>query len=500
MTDLAGSLSERSALDLVQTLHARRATGVLEIDSRGQRRRLHFVDGELHLPGAHPLARRLAQEVEALRSGLASGGETAIEEGRRRLLQLVERMARVIADWHDGEYRFERLPEPAEGGLVGPLPTRRLVMVGATFDLDEEALLARLGGPGARLVAGFDSAEASDLLGLSPKERYLLERLSGPLTVNEVVATAPGERGELLRRLVELAAVGLVTLVGLGPTPDEAVDRRLAEDRTMVERLAERIGRSLEERPLDLDATVHRQRVGELLARFGGLDHYELLGLRADAPEARVQAAFEEVGRLVHPSHASRLGLAGRESTLRLLFERATDAYRTLSDPEARRRYNSVQLIDVAPALAGEARLAERREMARSSYERGLAFSLRGDVHSAIQLLEQAVTLDRRSEYLRALARNLARNPGWRQRALEALRGALELDPHNADVRYEIGLVHEELGDLGRARASYAAALRSEPAHAAAAGRMEKLRQAERAAAGDRDKGGSLFDRIFRRS
>lgn len=499
MTDLAGSLSERSALDVVQNLHAWRATGVLEIDSGGQRRRLHFVDGELHLPGAHPLARRLAQEVDALRSGLASNGETAIEEGRRRLLQLVERMARVIADWRAGEFRFDELPAPAEGGLVGPLPTRRLVMLGAAFDLEEEALLARLGGPGARLVAGLDSAGDSDLLGLSPEERFLLERLSGPLTVDEVLASARGERGEILRRLVELAAVSLVTLVGLGPTPGAAVDRRLAEDRTMIDRLAERIGRSLAERPLDLDETEHRRRVGELLARFGGLDHYELLGLRADAPEARVQEAFEEVGRLVHPSHAPRLGLARRESALRLLFERATSAYRTLSDPEARRRYNAAQLIDIAPALGGEARLVEQREMARSSYERGLAFSLRGDIHSAIQLLEQAVTLDRRAEYLRALARNLARNPAWRQRALEALRGALELDPHNAEVRYEIGLLHEELGDAGRARASYAAALRSDPAHAAAAGRMEKLRQAERGA-GDRGKVGSLFDRIFRRS
>lgn len=240
--------------------------------------------------------------------------------------------------------------------------------------------------------------------------------------------------------------------------------------------------------------------LGDLLARFGGLDHYELLGERPDASEGAVQAAYERIARQVHPSHAARLGLAGRDGALRLLFERVTTAYRTLSDPESRRRYNEHQLIDVSPEVDPASREEEARTIAKAHYERGLAFSSAGDVHSAIQLFEQASRLEPRAEYLSALARHLARNPNWRERAVETYRAALELDPRSAEIRYEMGTVLEDLGDASRARVSYAAALSADPSHAAARDRLEKLVASGKVASAEPSRGGrGLFSRLFGR-
>jgi len=497
MSRLTGSLSESSVLAVVRDVHRRRLTGVLEIDAEDQRRRLHFLDGELYLPGAHPLARRLAQEVESVRTS-PTASDAAATASRRRLLQLVERIAGVIVEWRSGEYRFESGSDPDRSGLVGPLPTRRLLMLGETLGLSEEDLLGRLGGEEARLIAGSDPEGPGDLLGISPEERFLLERLRGPMPVRQVLAEAPESRLQTMTRLVQLQSLRLVRPASSAGPPRSGGFEARELDGILIERLSERIRARLEEEPIELSEAEHREMVGDLLARFGGLDYYELLGIRPDAPDGEVQAAYERIARRVHPSHAARLGLAGRDAALRLLFETVTTAYRTLSDSESRRRYNERQLIDLSPEVDAEARREETRGVARAHYDRGQAYSSAGDVHSAIQLFEQASRLDPRAEYLSALARHLARNPNWRERAVETYRAALELDPNSAEIRYEMGTVLEELGDASRARVSYSAALSSDPSHAAARSRLEKLLASGNAPSEEESKGGrGLFSRLF---
>lgn len=495
---LQGSLSERTALEVVREVHVRRASGLLEIDSPGQRRRLQFIDGELHLPGAHPLAQHLAREVASVRATATRPGPEAAA-ARQRLLRLVERIARVISEWRVGDYRFEPGEPSSAGDLVGPLPTRRLLMLGATLGVSEEELLQRLGGAEARWISGADAEGPADLLGLSPEERFVLERLRGPMPVRQLLAEAPEGPGETLVRVAQLRAVGLVVPVRK-PGHKSAGVAATEDGRLLLEKLSERIRGRLEEEPIELGEAEHRALVGDLLARFGGLDHYELLGVKPDASEAKIQEAYERIARRVHPSHAARLGLTGRAAALGMLFESVTTAYRTLSDPESRRRYNERHLIDVSPEISASDRLEEARTVARSHFERALAYSSAGDVHSAIQLLEQASRLDPRSEYLSHLARHLARNPNWRERALETYRAALELDPNDAEIRYEMGMLHEELGDLARARASYSAALSAVPSHAGARQRLERLLDGGKTGPGEEGrKGRGFLARLFGR-
>ena len=133
--------------------------------------------------------------------------------------------------------------------------------------------------------------------------------------------------------------------------------------------------------------------------------------------------------------------------------------------------------------------------MARANYEKGIAYAAASEFHFAVELLDQAVRADPRPEYWVALGRVQARNPNWRGRAIESYRAALELDPDNADVRFALGLLHEQTEDPERARVQFAAVVRLNPAHAEAAEHLAKLEPKR----GGRAAGGSLFDRIFRR-
>ena len=193
-----------------------------------------------------------------------------------------------------------------------------------------------------------------------------------------------------------------------------------------------------------------RSRVAELFARVGAMNFYELLEVDPAASAEQIQTRYEALARLVHPANESAFGLTGLKPMLAMLFDRATQAYLALSDPERRRLYNQSQAIDLSTAkVTGAEREVESKELARKYFEQSQAQVARGDFHYAVELLQLAVSLDRRSEYLLALARVELRNPKWLERAADSCRAALEVDPQNAEVRFVLGEVYELLGDIG---------------------------------------------------
>lgn len=495
--EISGNLAERPILEVVRALHSGGATGVLEVDSAGHRRRLHFRDGELFLPGNHPLARLLAEQVEEVRGshgGGASPGDAAREDKRRRLLDLVSRIAGVILDWRDGVFRFQIGAAGLPADLVGPLPTRRLLMVASTRGVEDAELARRFGGEDVRLVSVGEPQKGGDLLGLTPEEMWLLERLRGPMAVADLLRESPLPAEAVHLHLAQLNTVGLVA-----PAPERTA-RPPTEgdvDAEVINRLGDRLARELAEEPIGFEPETHRAMVADLLARVGGVNYYELLEIPPSAPGEEVHAAYERLARLVHPANARRLEIEGKEEALRILFEQATRAYLVLSDPERRRVYNQRQLIELAATeRTGAERQTERRELARQHFERAATLAAASEFHFAIELLQEASRIDPRSEYLVALGRLQERNPNWRRRAVESYRSALELDPDSAEVRFALGRLYEELEELDRARVQYAATVRLRPHHHEAAERLAKLMEGRGKGAG----GGGLFDRIFRRT
>ena len=76
------------------------------------------------------------------------------------------------------------------------------------------------------------------------------------------------------------------------------------------------------------------------MRQAGEASFYQLLDLPPTAAAQEVHEAYEQVARLVHPANAQRLGLAGREGVLEMLFERLTQAYLNLSQPDRRKAYD----------------------------------------------------------------------------------------------------------------------------------------------------------------
>ncbi len=212
---------------------------------------------------------------------------------------------------------------------------------------------------------------------------------------------------------------------------------------------SERIARRLSDRPLDLDPSSHQQRVAGLLRQAGDASFYQLLALVPTATAQEVHEAYEQNAPLVHTANALRQGLAGREGVLEMLFERITQGYLTLSQPERRKVYDRELTPGAWSAAwnpAGGRRQDEARRLAQQYYERALMLAAADETHFAIELLQQAVRSDDSRPDIHALLGKLqAKNPRWLRAASENLEKAIKLGAKDPELPAALDQVLQRL-------------------------------------------------------
>ena len=457
MRHAEGQLSDRSLISIVRRIYTGRRSGELHLEGDGRSERFYFQAGGLCLPVGHPLA------------NAASGAPSK---------QLARRLAGVCRLWTEGTWEFSEGQEQRPEEWIGPLPTAQVLMEEAVEGRDDFQLLRQLGGQGREFVAVYPERQAE--LDLDTHEAFFLSRLEHPVSVKELLRQVELEPTAALQRLCRLHAADLIRPREEAP---EAVPKATVAHQ-LVERFGERIRQELVRKPLDLGTEEHRRQLKDLLHRLGAMNHYELLGLSLGAESEAIHDGYMRVARLVHPAHSRRLGLAG-QGGLDLLFERATEAYLTLSDPERTRAYlDRVGATEVSeqhqPSAAD--RRDELRKMAADKFHRAASFAGREDYFSAVQLLEQAVEIDPQPQYFALLGQCQENNPQWVERALNSYSQAVHLSRADPELRTRLGGCYEKLGRIDRAKEEYEAALERMPGFPDALAGLKRLKKPEKPA------------------
>ncbi len=457
MTSPTVQLPGRPFKDWIRDIYRNRKTGFLMLNDSSSDG-LFFIAGDLYLAPEHRLCQQATAWIEAPSSfkAMAIGILSDVTDLTAAQARFLEGAAQIRID------------------LVGPLPTAQLIMESAAWQADEAALLRQLDGEETVLIASTGAGQLPDNVDLDPHEAFLLSRLESPQAVGELLHQLDIERAEALRKLCRLLSIDLVrTQVD---TTDEPVGRGQTEE--LFARFLDKIEESLEREPIEIEVAQHRELLKNLIGRIGEISHFELLAIGPQSTDDEIHKGFFELGRLVHPSQAPRLGLKGKEGTLQILFERATEAYLTLSDPERRAHYaNEISALSQTTAsdLSEDQRREEKRSVALQSYKSALALSERHDYHSAIQLLEQVVKVDPQPEYFVLLADCQAENPQWLDRAGVNYTRALKERPNDAFLRLKLGRVYELQHRSDRARREYEAALELAPGQPEALAGLARL-------------------------
>jgi curved DNA-binding protein CbpA len=197
--------------------------------------------------------------------------------------------------------------------------------------------------------------------------------------------------------------------------------------------------------------------------------YYQLLGVRADSPRSEVKRRFYQLARQFHPDrHMNRPDWTPR---LQTLMDSLTVAYRTLSDDEAKKAYDSRpgalqrgKQLPPAQLLPDECLKNAQTCVAVKNYVESILW------------LRRAIDLEPHSSVFRTmLGRSLAAIPEYRHEAVEQFERAIRLDSFNIVAHFEYARLLEHLRFPLRARSHYVRILELDPRHRPARERLNEL-------------------------
>jgi tetratricopeptide (TPR) repeat protein len=489
-----GSLETQPLPLLLLGLYRRRASGRLDLERDGVRKRIWLREGvpvlaESNLSseslGIQLLdSRRITREdyarvVETVRERRCREGAAllALELARPQELfvALKEQLRRRLLDclgWPRGSFAFDPEDPPAPDAAAFRSDPVALVHEGVSVHWSPSRLREALGPRlGSYAVPTHRSEALGRRLHQDPDVARLLAELDGSRTLETALAEVRGPTA--------LAAAWVLDALGALRWSEAPVEPAgSSEDGEAGEPEFELVfdgggdtpaARAAPGRPAaaaapaarapSADADALRREIEELHRSLAGRDHYALLGLQTGADLTAIKRAYFAAAKRFHPDTLGRLGLTDLRAAAQQVFARIVQAYETLGDPERRREYDR--------SLAGEAQDTDvsRVVQAEALYRKGEVLLRAGNFNGAIEFLQPAVQLwPDEGAYQAALGWALyKKRPSDTKAARTHLQRAVGLDPRDAVAQFRLGLVLRSLGDTAAADRAMATAKRLDP-------------------------------------
>lgn len=483
---------------------------------------------------------RMAQTKRPQGELLVEMGAVSAEMVGETLAEQQAEYFRIIAALDAGGFAFDGarpVPEWTRGSRLSPVRT----IVDALERPQAAAFVAAALQPaagGLRLSSGY--AEVAEAVRWSEAERGLVARLAAPVALEEILAepAVPAERARAM--LAALLLLGLAVPAAGAPEPsgehviDLTVDAEWEADRRAAaappaaaptarpapatpasarrsdpeaararrQRLLQQAirnmgvgpfaGRAAGDRPGATPApaappaapgplprqpaatpeeTRLRDALLDVAPRARERNLFARLGIEETAGRDDVKKAFLDIARRFHPDRFASPALADLQDTVRDFFAAVNEAYETLSDDRRRAEYVAER----------RGKQAAHAEAARVDFLKGDACLRTRDFARARGFFEAALRVDRRPEYLAALAQAWLGDPAHRDRErARALIQEATKDPGCDRAHFVAGTLAREEGDEAGAERHFRQAAEANPRNVDAV-RELRLAQSRRA-------------------
>jgi curved DNA-binding protein CbpA len=223
-----------------------------------------------------------------------------------------------------------------------------------------------------------------------------------------------------------------------------------------------------------------------LLLLDQGVDHFQLLGIAADASPEDVREAYFALARQLHPDRLAALGIDDGTRDAQRLFAQVNTAFAILSDRARRDEYVAVLRRGGEAALRADQARAEamtkRIIEGEAAFQRGEAALRAGQLELAVAELGRAVELNPdEADYRAALAWARFCAAPDKQVVEAPIRAALEqaiaASPNAISARFLLGRVERILGRDAAALRHFQDVLRRAPHHQEAASEARLIEQ-----------------------
>jgi curved DNA-binding protein CbpA len=220
--------------------------------------------------------------------------------------------------------------------------------------------------------------------------------------------------------------------------------------------------------PIQEDPSSFLAEVDRILHSVAVATHYQLLGVEPGASHGEVKRHFYQLARRFHPDHH----MDHPEWTPRLLalMDSLATAYKTLSDEETKKEYDS-RLTQTM-----EAKTFNSGNLAQGYLDKALECMAEKNFSGCILWLHRAIEYEPNCSSHRAmLGRCLAAIPEYHREAAEQFEMAIEIDPRNVAAHLHYGELLEQLRAPWKARFHYARVLEIDAHNWEARERLNRL-------------------------
>jgi len=309
-----------------------------------------------------------------------------------------------------------------------------------------------------------DPALRFQQMGLEEDEKAFLEGIDGTRTLRECLANARMAEQRALVASYAMLCAGVLETDELPLRRSDGPQAQADDDAPLpAPVMRPRVPtQPLAPVPPEPQANgLSRERLAASLLTLRNQDHFSVLGVGYDAPGGAVERAYERLAREYHPDRFRDRGNDTRKIAAEI-FERVSDAYKIVSDQDARKRYAEDLRKQGAPAPgdpAGRALASDRYFRAGEELLRQRRFG------EAAEAFRRATELSPESaEYRAYLGWSLfLQDPHSEQRALDELEEATRLNPKLDRAYLFLGYIHRDGGRADEAEHQFAKAIQCNP-------------------------------------
>ena len=405
-----GRLADRPIGRTLATVAQRGFTGELVVTSGAATSTIRWRDGYVvGATGGHPAdsavkvalgaglisSSKVGEVLAALGRAPAADDVSVVAEVGRLAPEHVPRLRRrVVANramrvfaYAEGELVLESEPAGPTPPEIVPIDARVIVYQGALAHLTDERLHHDVARLGHAFQLRPELGEALDAFGFGAAEAPVLDALAAlSVSPTTLVQAAPEVDPRVsLAVLYAVAMWGYAEPIGgraattTAPPVSAAVTSAAAASApapsapapanvTPPPASTPRRGATRRTRTGAVDASAIRALVSERLERLAArADHFELLGVRADAAPDEIRRAYFDIARQLHPDRITAVGLEDLRADAQRVFAQINAAFGVLSHPKRRAEYEDV----LRAGGEGERRL--REDEAEATAERLLA-------------------------------------------------------------------------------------------------------------------------------
>jgi len=463
-----GNIKDRSLVKILVLLNRNRKTGTLSVANSSITKNIYlnmgdvifasssYADdrlGEMLLKAGKITVEQYDKSVEVLKSTGKRQGAILVELGfltpkeifwglKYQVNEIIQSMFLL----EDADYEFKEGALPAQEVISLKMSMGNLIYAGVNRIINWTRIRNEMPDTDSVLKLSEDPLSLFQNIELSSQDKKILSLIDGKKTIKEIIDGSWMGSFEALKILYVLWSIGMIEETAL---PKETLKARKPEEAALNEIL----------RPLSEEEASTITKINSLHSKLGSLSLNELLEVDERSDSETIKKAYYRLAKEYHPDRHLTFTDPDTKTKLTTIFDALTKAHNTLKDEKLRAKYYK-------SLTSPKKTVAEEGERAESQFKNGIAEFKKGNYWGAVENFKWAINLKPdNATYLSYLSLAYSKVPGKLKEAEEVLHQAIKIEPFNADLHANLGLIYTKAGLTKRAHSCFQKALKIDPRH-----------------------------------